>query len=72
MYSFFDVSSTQVAAKDLMNSGDRIVLPVSIQKVPSAKTDSTFSEEEMKFLHSMVLFKVCPLRMILLLSPVWI
>ncbi|XP_071935596.1 RNA pseudouridine synthase 4, mitochondrial-like isoform X2 [Coffea arabica] len=47
----------QVAAKDLMNSGDRIVLPVSIQKVPSAKTDSTFSEEEMKFLHSMVLFK---------------
>ncbi|XP_027158896.1 RNA pseudouridine synthase 4, mitochondrial isoform X2 [Coffea eugenioides] len=47
----------RVAAKDLMNSGDRIVLPVSIQKVPSAKTDSTFSEEEMKFLHSMVLFK---------------
>ncbi|KAL3538839.1 hypothetical protein ACH5RR_002205 [Cinchona calisaya] len=49
----------RVGAKDLMNSGQRIFLPVTVEKVPSAKAEcTTFSDEEIKkFLHGLVLYK---------------
>lgn len=48
-----------------MNSGDRIFLPVTVEKFPSAKAECTFSDEEMKFLHSLILYKVRALEIIL-------
>lgn len=51
----------KVAAKDMMNHGDRIILPVTVEKKsPSVqgKAKVTYSEEEMKFLHSLILYKV--------------
>nr|XP_009805028.1 PREDICTED: RNA pseudouridine synthase 4, mitochondrial isoform X2 [Nicotiana sylvestris] len=48
----------QVAAKESMNIGDRIFLPITVQKFPSDKVeDYPSSEEEMKFLHSLELYK---------------
>nr|XP_016474557.1 PREDICTED: RNA pseudouridine synthase 4, mitochondrial-like [Nicotiana tabacum] len=48
----------RVAAKEPMNIGDRIFLPITVQKFPSDKvTDYPSSEEEMKFLHSLELYK---------------
>ncbi|XP_009629273.1 RNA pseudouridine synthase 4, mitochondrial isoform X2 [Nicotiana tomentosiformis] len=49
---------SHVAAKEPMNIGDRIFLPITVQKFPSDKvTDYPSSEEEMKFLHSLELYK---------------
>lgn len=51
----------KVGAKDMMNYGDRIILPVQIEKSPSMqakKAKVTSSEDEMKFLRSLIIYKV--------------
>ncbi|KAA8545818.1 hypothetical protein F0562_020731 [Nyssa sinensis] len=47
----------RVAAKDSLNFGDRIFLPTTVQELPSEKVDCFCNEEEIKFLHSLVLYK---------------
>ncbi|CAI9104577.1 OLC1v1003280C1 [Oldenlandia corymbosa var. corymbosa] len=48
----------RVSAKDMLNSGDTLYLPVTVGKnVPSAKADDTCDEEEMKFLRNLILYK---------------
>ncbi|CAL5358068.1 unnamed protein product [Camellia sinensis] len=47
----------RVAAKDSMNLGDRIFLPVTVQEFPSDKPKCFHNEEEMDFLHSLELYK---------------
>ncbi|XP_062014959.1 RNA pseudouridine synthase 4, mitochondrial-like [Rosa rugosa] len=48
----------RVGAKDLMNLEDRICLPISVKQFPDDKQEEGHcSEEEVKFIHSLVLYK---------------
>ncbi|CAN4107757.1 unnamed protein product [Withania somnifera] len=48
----------RVSAKESMNIGDRIFLPITVQKFPSEKVvDCPSNEEERKFVHSLELYK---------------
>lgn len=48
-----------MAAKDSMNDGDRIFLPITVkQEVPSEKQKLYCNEEEVNFIRSLVLYKV--------------
>lgn len=47
-----------MAAKDLMNSGDRIFLPVSVREVRPTKQDCPCTEEEIDFIRSLEFYKV--------------
>uniref|UniRef100_A0A7N0T4T4 Pseudouridine synthase RsuA/RluA-like domain-containing protein n=1 Tax=Kalanchoe fedtschenkoi TaxID=63787 RepID=A0A7N0T4T4_KALFE len=48
----------RVGAKDAMNSGDRVVLPISIQELSDdKKPELRCSEEEVSFLNSLVVYK---------------
>lgn len=55
-----DSDSLKVAAKEALNVGDRIYLPLSVDSdAPPAKKESfRCSEEEGKFICSLVLYKV--------------
>ncbi|KAE9448473.1 hypothetical protein C3L33_19636, partial [Rhododendron williamsianum] len=50
---------TRVAAKDPMNVGDQIFLPITVQEFPSEieKPECFYDEEEMEFLRSLELYK---------------
>ncbi|XP_058217061.1 RNA pseudouridine synthase 4, mitochondrial [Rhododendron vialii] len=50
---------TRVAAKDQMNVGDQIFLPITVQEFPSetGKPECFCDEEEMEFLRSLELYK---------------
>lgn len=48
----------KVAAKYSLNLGDRIFLPISIQESPSRKEKCPCTEEEVKFIQSLELYKV--------------
>ncbi|KAK2985839.1 hypothetical protein RJ640_018705 [Escallonia rubra] len=47
----------RVAAKDSMELGDRIFLPITVQASPSEKAECVCNEEELKFLYSLELYK---------------
>ncbi|XP_057963538.1 RNA pseudouridine synthase 4, mitochondrial [Malania oleifera] len=47
----------RVAAKDPMNSGDRIFLPITVQETPTEKSELPCKEEEINFIRSLVLYK---------------
>ncbi|MCD7472518.1 hypothetical protein HAX54_013776 [Datura stramonium] len=48
----------RVSAKESMNIGDRIFLPITVEKFPSEKVvDYPSNEEERKFVHSLELYK---------------
>lgn len=47
----------RVAAKDVMNIGDRIFLPISVQAVPTTKPKSIHDKGEMDYLRSLELYK---------------
>lgn len=49
----------KVAAKDSMNLGDRICLPITVKEFPDDKQEEGHcSEEEINFIRSLVLHKV--------------
>ncbi|KAK9287165.1 hypothetical protein L1049_015576 [Liquidambar formosana] len=48
---------TRVAAKDPMNLGDRIFLPITVQELPFVKHECHCNEEEIKFIRSIELYK---------------
>lgn len=49
----------KVGAKDSMNLGDRICLPISVKEFPDHKQEEGHcSEEEAEFIRSLVLYKV--------------
>ncbi|XP_059647831.1 RNA pseudouridine synthase 4, mitochondrial [Cornus florida] len=52
-----DCRPRRVSAKDLMNFGDRIYLPITVKELRSQKADCLCTEEEVKFLHSLELYK---------------
>ncbi|GAV62308.1 PseudoU_synth_2 domain-containing protein [Cephalotus follicularis] len=47
----------RVAAKDLLNLGDQIFLPISVQELPSEKQECHCCEEEVNFVRSLELYK---------------
>ncbi|KAJ8763414.1 hypothetical protein K2173_002297 [Erythroxylum novogranatense] len=47
----------RVAVKDLMNKGDTIFLPISVQEFPSEKQECQYMEEEVNFIRDIVLYK---------------
>ncbi|KAJ9552026.1 hypothetical protein OSB04_016071 [Centaurea solstitialis] len=47
----------RVSAKDAMKCGDTIYLPITVQALPAEKVECNCSEEELKFLHDLVLYK---------------
>ncbi|KAF8404948.1 hypothetical protein HHK36_009843 [Tetracentron sinense] len=47
----------RVAAKDSMNSGDRIFLPITVQELPAEKHECHCNEDEINYIHSLVLYK---------------
>ncbi len=49
-----------MAAKDLLDVGDRIVLPITVQALPfeSEKQQYSYNEEEINFIRSLELYKV--------------
>lgn len=47
----------RVLAKDSMKCGDTIYLPITVQALPTEKVECICSEEELKFLHDLVLYK---------------
>ncbi|KAJ9551992.1 hypothetical protein OSB04_016037 [Centaurea solstitialis] len=47
----------RVSAKDAMKCGDTIYLPITVQALPAEKVECDCSEEELKFLHDLVLYK---------------
>ncbi|KAM7470467.1 hypothetical protein LguiA_008650 [Lonicera macranthoides] len=47
----------RVSAKDTMELGDRIFLPITVQELPSEKAECLCNAEELKFLHSLELYK---------------
>nr|GLL47288.1 RNA pseudouridine synthase 4, mitochondrial isoform X1 [Ipomoea trifida] len=48
----------RVNAKELMNTGDKILLPVTVEKFPTEKeVEHLYSEEQREFLHSIELYK---------------
>ncbi|KAI3500266.1 hypothetical protein L1887_36085 [Cichorium endivia] len=48
----------RVSAKDSMKPGDTIYLPNTVHALPTEKTEYLCSEEELKFLHDLELYKV--------------
>ncbi|XP_058080541.1 RNA pseudouridine synthase 4, mitochondrial [Magnolia sinica] len=48
---------TRVSAKDAMNSGDRIFLPITVQEYPSEKNDYLCNEDEINYIQSLELYK---------------
>lgn len=48
----------KVAAKDSMNVGDRIFLPITVQVQPSEKQECDCNEEEVNFIRSLEFYKV--------------
>nr|GEX53226.1 RNA pseudouridine synthase 4, mitochondrial [Tanacetum cinerariifolium] len=60
--SDMDVQTTEkqvkrVSAKDSMRFGDTIYLPITVQAMPTEKAECLCSEEEIKFLHDLELYK---------------
>ncbi|GKB80071.1 RNA pseudouridine synthase 4, mitochondrial [Tanacetum coccineum] len=60
--SDIDVQTTEkqvkrVSAKDSMRFGDTIYLPITVQSMPTEKAECLCSEEEIKFLHDLELYK---------------
>lgn len=51
-----------MAAKDSMDVGDRIFLPISVKVLPASKQDCHCSEEEINFIRGLELFKVIDLN----------
>ncbi|XP_059447016.1 RNA pseudouridine synthase 4, mitochondrial [Corylus avellana] len=47
----------RVAAKDSIDVGDRICLPITVRQLPLEKQDCHFNEEEVDFVRSLVLYK---------------
>jgi hypothetical protein len=47
-----------VAAKDSMDVGDRIFLPISVKVLPAVKQDCHCNEEEINFIRGLELYKV--------------
>ncbi|XP_043814431.1 RNA pseudouridine synthase 4, mitochondrial isoform X2 [Manihot esculenta] len=47
----------RVAAKDLLDVGDRIFLPITVQALPSEKQQCSYNEEEINFIRSLLLYK---------------
>ncbi|KAI3755426.1 hypothetical protein L1987_55224 [Smallanthus sonchifolius] len=47
----------RVSAKDSMRYGDTIYLPITVQALPTEKTECLCTEEELKFLHDLELYK---------------
>ncbi|GMH02843.1 hypothetical protein Nepgr_004682 [Nepenthes gracilis] len=47
----------RVAAKDMMNQGDRILLPITVQEFPIKKHECHCSEEEMNFIRGLEIYK---------------
>jgi hypothetical protein len=48
----------KVAAKDSIDVGDRICLPITVREFPLEKQDCHCNEEEVNFVRSLVLYKV--------------
>lgn len=48
----------KVAAKDSMNLGDRIFLPITVKELPIEKKELLCNEEEVNFIRSLELYKV--------------
>ena len=48
----------KVAAKDFMNVGDRICLPISVKALPFEKQQDHYSEKEVNFIRGLELYKV--------------
>ncbi|XP_061354496.1 RNA pseudouridine synthase 4, mitochondrial [Gastrolobium bilobum] len=47
----------RVAAKDTLNSGDRIFLPQSVKEIPRQKPDCHVTAKEINFIRSLVIYK---------------
>ncbi|RVW61404.1 RNA pseudouridine synthase 4, mitochondrial [Vitis vinifera] len=47
----------RVAAKDLMNLGDQILLPITVEEFPSEKHEYHCNDEEINFVHNLELYK---------------
>ncbi|KAJ0077401.1 hypothetical protein Patl1_35420 [Pistacia atlantica] len=47
----------RVTAKDSLNTGDRIFLPITIQEFPTEKKDCPCTEEEVNYIRSLELYK---------------
>ena len=47
-----------MTAKDTLNIGDRIFLPVSVKEMPKEKHESGITAAEVNFIQSLVLHKV--------------
>ncbi|KAD4179254.1 hypothetical protein E3N88_27845 [Mikania micrantha] len=47
----------RVSAKDAMRIGDTVYLPITVQALPTEKTECLCTEEELKFLHDLELYK---------------
>lgn len=47
-----------MAAKDSMDVGDRIFLPISVKVLPAVKQDCHCNEEEINFIRGLELYKV--------------
>ena len=54
----WSINYLKVGAKDSMNLGDRIFLPITVEEVPSERTECFCNEEEIDFLRSLELYKV--------------
>lgn len=48
----------KVAAKDTLNSGDRIFLPHSVREMPTPKLECRVTAKEINFIRSLVIYKV--------------
>lgn len=58
LFVMFKALLIKVAAKDSMNNGDRIFLPVTVQEFPVENHNCHCNEEEVNFIRSLVLYKV--------------
>lgn len=52
-----------MAAKDSMNLGDRIFLPITVKDFSSTKEDLCFSREELEFVRGLEIYKVLNLSL---------
>ncbi|KAI7753295.1 hypothetical protein M8C21_022091 [Ambrosia artemisiifolia] len=52
-----DCQVKRVSAKDSMRYGDTIYLPITVQAMPTEKTECLCTEEELTFLHDLELYK---------------
>lgn len=48
----------KIAAKDSMNLGDRIFLPITVKELPLEKKECFCNEEEVNFIRGLELYKV--------------